>query len=371
MVTFSTHPDALPPHSSKEIVQIVLQRLYLIERLHKPISTLLTLKINATLCAHLCDESLFCDFDHPAVQDCMLMIQDQGSLNPLALLWKSFSSYHSITDALLAQELTKAIYVVVQQLSTGDAYPRIGHQNDDSEKKIATMEERLNAIDNYVKRLPATHKSPIGSMTMAHTRYMPDVHFEVQAENVVERFYCIQRTAKIRLLIERITTHYPFLFANYSIEKKENGISIDGIMFTHPGIVEKITQIDQEHIPFIELSQDFERYKYIGDLAFTHGYLLTLFSACNHVLKEAQATADTKIKPVYAYDDMSNASLEQLLDAIDSIIDTLPDILEKYELNNMELTWKMWFRKYWWAPMFIGASIFLKLWIPLQGLAND
>jgi hypothetical protein len=342
----------LPLTTSPEaIVQIVLQRLYLIERLHKPLTALFHLNADhSTLHHHLCSDTMFCDFEHPTIKDGMHAIQKHGNLKPLARIWKAFSSYRAIEDTLLAQELTKAIYVVARQLCESC--------HRDGDKDIDSMEELLNEIDRYIEQLSGKQKDHGEAIS---NRYLPDVHLEVQAENVVERFYCIQRTTKIKNLIEKVAREYPFLFSNYTIEKKENGVSIDGIMFTHPGIVEKIMRIDQTHIPFIGLSHDFERYKYIGDYAFTHGYLLSLLSACRHIQKEAQPTTVTKDLP----DNVSDAALEQLLDAIDYIIDTLPDILEKYEFNNEELTWKMWLRKYWWAPTVIGASIGLRLWIAL------
>ncbi len=355
-------------HSPEEIVQIVLQRLYLIERLHKPINALLHLNVDlSTLHNHLCNDSLFCDFDHLLIKECMHTIKKQGNLKPLGRIWKSFSSYRAVADTLLAQELTKAIYVIARQLcSTCPLGDHAIESKSAESKNIETIEDLLNAIDIYVEQLRATQKGPTPPAPSTQSPYLPDIHLDVHAENVVERFYCIQRTTKIKNMIEKIAREYPFLFSNYTIEITATGVAIDGILFTHPGIVEKIKQIDQKHIPFVGLSHDFERYKYIGDYQFTHGYLLTLFSACKHVQKEAASTPITKDQT-----DLNTASLEQLLDAIDLIIDTLPDILERYEFNNDEISWKKWLRKYWWAPMFIGASVGLRLWIALQPHAED
>jgi hypothetical protein len=353
-------------NSPEEIVQIVLQRLYLIERLHNPINALLHLNVDlSTLHNHLCNDSLFCDFDHLAIKECMYTIKKQGNLKPLGRIWKSFSSYRAIADTLLAQELAKAIYVIARQLCGACQLANQRAESTDTESKdIETIEELLNAIDVYIEQLHPTQKGPT-QPAPSHT--LPDIHLDVHAEKVVERFYCIQRTTKIKNMIEKIAREYPFLFSNYTVEISDQGVTIDGMLFTHPGIVEKITRIDQDHIPFVGLSHDFERYKYIGDYHFTHGYLLALYSACKHVQKEASPTNITKDSSP----DLNTATLEQLLDAIDLIIDTLPDILERYEFNNNEISWKKWLRKYWWAPMFIGASVGLRLWIALQPPAVD
>ena len=51
----------------------------------------------------------------------------------------------------------------------------------------------------------------------------------------------------------------------------------------------------------------------------------------------------------------------ELLKVIDTLTAKIPQLLEKYELINSDLTWKQWFSKYWWLPPVAGAAVFFEL----------
>jgi len=51
----------------------------------------------------------------------------------------------------------------------------------------------------------------------------------------------------------------------------------------------------------------------------------------------------------------------ELLNIIDKLTATIPQLLEKFELTNSDLTWRKWFSKYWWLPPIVGVGVFFQL----------
>ncbi|MDE2589416.1 MAG: hypothetical protein KGL95_07100, partial [Patescibacteria group bacterium] len=57
--------------------------------------------------------------------------------------------------------------------------------------------------------------------------------------------------------------------------------------------------------------------------------------------------------------------IAEVLNAIDMLVTELPPFFEKYELHS-DITWKEWFKKYWWVPPVFGAWFTLKILLSLQ-----
>ena len=137
--------------SAEHFIKNVHRRMYLIERLKNAMSILLHFKDNTSglLQRQLLHIHTAYTFEHPLIAHSIKTIREEGTLHPLSFIWKRFSSYKAVSDDLLAEEFTKAIFIISQYLC--------GLSKNNLHAPL-NIEDLLDSIDIYVESLTEKHK---------------------------------------------------------------------------------------------------------------------------------------------------------------------------------------------------------------------
>lgn len=165
--------------------------------------------------------------------------------------------------------------------------------------------------------------------------------------------------------------HYCYQPCN--IIEHEKCIQIDSTVFFHHTMrscVQKMIQTSTLK-PLLMLLQEVRKYHLLQDSQFFHEFFLLifivhkqiLFHECkesSHSLKKTTFTTILEIS-----EKINQLPIAELLNAIDMLVTELPPFLEKYEFHS-KITWKNWFKKYWWVPPIFGAWFGLKILLSLQ-----
>ncbi len=61
--------------------------------------------------------------------------------------------------------------------------------------------------------------------------------------------------------------------------------------------------------------------------------------------------------------DLDSLSLEEMLTILDLLVKEVPDFLEKIEINNTNLSWNDWFKKYWLVAPLTGVFVGMKIYL--------
>jgi hypothetical protein len=56
------------------------------------------------------------------------------------------------------------------------------------------------------------------------------------------------------------------------------------------------------------------------------------------------------------YSTIATLPIPEMLNSLDSLVEDLIEIIEKYELDTA-MSWTQWFKKYWWVPPVIISSL--------------
>jgi hypothetical protein len=123
--------------------------------------------------------------------------------------------------------------------------------------------------------------------------------------------------------------------------------------------------------PLLLLLKKVKKYHLLQDYQFFHEFFLLIFTVHKQILfneceGEAYSLKKTTLTTILEISEKINQlPIAEVLSAIDMLVTELPPFLEKYEFHST-ITWKNWFKKYWWVPPVFGAWFGLKILLHLQ-----
>lgn len=149
-------------------------------------------------------------------------------------------------------------------------------------------------------------------------------------------------------------------------------IQFDSTPFFHQTIKTCIKKMErtQSLNPIIFLLHNINNH-HIDDTRFMYELFMLIFTVhkqillyecqeCNYSFKKT--TLETILE---VSEKINQLPIAGLLNAIDMLITELPPVLEKYEIYS-NMTWRDWFKKYWWVPPIFGGWFLLKFFLNLQ-----
>jgi hypothetical protein len=159
-----------------------------------------------------------------------------------------------------------------------------------------------------------------------------------------------------------------------NIIKEKNSILIDSTYFFNHKI---ITCIDKMLLlnrltPLLVLLNEIIKYEHFENKAFMHELFLLIFTVHKQILfhecdeSNTYALKTVTISTIIEISEKINQlPIAEILNAIDMLVTELPPFLEKYEFNS-KISWKEWFKKYWWVPPIFSGWFGLKILLSLQ-----
>jgi len=302
-------------------------------------------------------------FKHSKIKESIHNMEHAHNLKPLFSVWDEFITYKSIEDQLFVEEFTKEIFVISRNvlICTG-----ICSRNLPSLRSTIGLaaDQLLDVIDMYVEQF-LENKPEYNSANLETTLNpirMPDLHQSVHIDDVVLRYYHIQRLGVVFWLLNQIRAKA--IPIQFSYTTTPEGVLIDSKhLFKHEYLVSCIKVMEQTNSiePLMGLMQGVQRYKYIDEERFRREFLTLLLVTFQHLELRNPGIRLTQKTSSFSDD----IPLERILDALDLIAQELPALLEKYEFHS-PYTWQEWLRKYWWAPAIIAGTITFKVMMMLR-----
>jgi hypothetical protein len=305
-------------------------------------------------------------FKHEAIKHSLDEMCSRHSFAPLVALWHDFIAYKFLDDEIFLEDFTKLILILSkkiffhiiprEQLATELPH---NHVIFSAENDLSTDIKRIDYTDALIRHLQEK-ENPCN--VIKSTNLSIDHIKHGYTQSVSKRFYYIQRLKHpIATLLEcnRLFFHcFQHSDAVCGIDTKSS--------FSHEYIKECIKTIETTKAldSLLYLWNDFEHYKLVEDEQFVHEFLKIIFIIQKNIVFY---TAKNKINFsldyfIMIYENIDSLPLEELLNAIDLLTHELPAISQKFELDS-DMTWRQWFRKYWWAPPLVAGTIVLKFLI--------
>jgi len=346
---------------------------YLIYRLEKPLRILSHIKQQKSYYVNLAAQvTMAYSFQHPSIVSMIEQIQKTKSIKPLFNVWSCIHSYKYVHDQLLINEFIILILI----LSKNILIQYIHNTNEQEElaqcitrkfnttlklncnKIIDTIHLFTNALI-HVKKNNINHIKFLFSLSKKTNTLVllpfQDFNTAAQTEKCTFRYYLYHRLKKTFLLFKKLNT-----FKNFY--KSIHQLSIDN--FQDNRIKQCVIEIQQKNTiaPFLELADEFKKYCCVDNFLFLKEFLTLTFIVGKYIILEHHNRISIQ-QIIEVYDKINELPIEEILHAIDLITEQLPAIVEEYELNNKEISWQQWFKKYWWTlpivAIIVGGKIIL------------
>lgn len=278
------------------------------------------------------------EYRHPTIIETVAAIQKQQSLDPIVHVWNSFAGFERVDDPLFAREFTELIFAIQRQLI---------QRSQETDTVETNRIPSMNGVDALLSLEGITFTE---AMT---TRYYYAKRIE-QSVNNLRKIEC--------------SRHIFF-------EKDDTGKFVPTRFhtFEHPEIRRCIEQMNQRNslAPLMWLSDSFQNMKCLDDELFLKEFLLLHLAVQHNIGTHSTSTkgilkdrTTQEVTNIYRAN-FNNLPIEKILEGINMLGQELPPLIEQYELNNPDLTWKQWFQKNKWAiPLMIGqAGVNIGWWL--------
>lgn len=346
-------------------VKMVQKRYYLVHRLEKPITFLvrfnkyITKKDFFTLGfffgSHGDKDTILPvgiseQFQHPLIIKYMKALEERHNINVINDLWSDFLSYKYVEDELFVRETIVAIMVVYKALAlklNGATSQRGGSLfealliNPPSEDEDIVSKQEL--YENFHSILDLLGESF-------------DKEDFVITNNL--RHYHIQRLLKSIIILTKVNAHY----LDPLWDCLTQTINKNSISFKHPQIQECLEAIlrTRNLEPLFALWRHFTAYKFANDSLFLQEFVTLEYMLYCKLIDCLRITAlkdvPTAEDIIELYSTIATLPIPEMLNSLDSLVEDLIEIIEKYELDTA-MSWTQWFKKYWWVPPVIISSL--------------
>ncbi|MEX0940662.1 MAG: hypothetical protein WDZ41_04850 [Candidatus Babeliales bacterium] len=346
--------------------ELIYRRYYFVARLEKTVNFITTLKnkihgcIKLEYITHIDDINLF---KHVLIKESVAKMNQTKSLEPIIITWHDFKNYKFLEDEIFLDDFTKLILIISKKLFL-HIMPK---QPTDIEilyekgLNVSSL-ERLDFIDNFIEKVDEINEI---STYKSSPFYLQKIKSNF-TEAIAQRFYYLQRlNPSLDYLMKHIEKKE---LRNLLLEYNNNKLDV----FHHKRIQECIGSMEIQHSihPLLILCNDIKQYKFLEDPAFIQESIKLIFILYKNIFFGFSNTKKI-ISPELLqqintlYQKIDHLPLEEILNTIDMLAHELPNIVEQYELNS-DLSWKDWFRKYWWAPPVIAGILSLKILLIMQ-----
>ena len=290
-------------------------------------------------------------FQHRDIRASFTQMQREKILTPLFLVWDDFVSFKCLDDQIFIEEFTKEVFIISANLLSSS---KSNHKDIDSDITQGTipLDQLLNLIGLYIDQFMSNYEH---NTFKAITENLNDVVPLVKMDQVALRYYHIKRLYNPIKLLKLINAQHLLPHDKFKTA------------FHHPTIIATLQEVELNatFTPVLDLYQAIQHYKYIDDIELVREYSLLIACVYTKIISmiALKDMVPVKTKTDYfitLFDQLKDAPLEEILDALNLIADEFPSMLQQYELNS-KLSWKQWFKKYWWAPPLIVATLALKI----------
>jgi hypothetical protein len=289
-----------------------------------------------------------------SIKEGLLKAIESKSLETLWSLWEQMSSYKHLDDDTFISDYIHYVFIVLYEAT----YKQKTTQNtvsciDDAFIKN-DIEEMLNSIDILIDDYKDDSFLPAFSLPPHQPTFFISESFTAK---VSSRIYFLKRLSKIIFALKKISPSCIISLSETDTAR---------LPFHNELIIATIAAIQKEKNlrPMLKLIHEFEQFKYIDDLDFFREFVILIIIITTEQLqsyKHHERTTKITIEQLaHLYMQLEGVPLEELLNATDMLINEMPNIIEHYEFNS-DMSWRAWFKKYWWAPPLLIASILLKL----------
>jgi hypothetical protein len=357
----------------------VYKRYYFIARLEKTMEFFVFLKEhNYFSIDTACIKKIYAYkyyFVHEVITKTIDNLVASNSIEPLFETWFEFRSYKYLYDEIFLQEFTKLILLFSERILSHT----MQHQEEpffNSGKIQAMLEsgfrapevEQLEYIDfiiDFLQKIILKNKSIFTKLSIWRG-YLKKNYTQA----VSQRLYFLNRLQKpVSLILE----FYKKPTVCFQTIRACSLIFDNKATFSHERINLCIVAMEKECSlePFVELWHDFKHYKYLDDDLFIKEFSKAIFILEKNIIINGLAFEPIKRNSfdflLGLYEKIDALPLEEILNAIDLLAHELPLISQKYELET-DMTWKQWFKKYWWAPPLILGTIGLKFLLTVKNI---
>lgn len=285
-------------------------------------------------------------FKHKTIRHSIACIRETDCIKPLFKVWDSFKAYKLLKDDLFIEDFSKEIFLItrntIDHLQRCQIIDRLKHSCMDCPINAYSLGKLLQDIDVMMSYLSDCYYSPEEMVDrFDNLAALKDLRFLVNTDDVAFRFYCLKRVKKI---MDFLGTLPP---GELLISHKE-----DEVLQFKP----------YKNRGLIQLWEDLVQYKYIDDEQSMRYFLRSLYIILYRQTKKHNFFNDEVLETEEVYmieNHMEDMPIEELLDAIDSIMNNITHIHQHYQHSG--LSFIRWVQVYWWIPAALVSSICFKL----------
>ncbi|MFI5332795.1 MAG: hypothetical protein ACHQVS_01710 [Candidatus Babeliales bacterium] len=377
--SYWTHDDDIP------LVCRIQRRYYLIKRLEKPTHLIGKLKNYAThekmaILAHVAQDMARMPLRHSVCRS----LQTTCTIASFDAVWSDFLSYKYIDDDRFDKEVVIVVLLLYKHMLVSlldrtdealelaariDAYiAMVSHRAEYALEEVLEVDVDT-AAQETTSYAPLLHELLLGHTawsdfysdakqnmqatlgTLVHvldTTTQEPVHLVVA--NAV-RLYHIQRMLKALFILSH-HTQKPMHVSQLS-EKIKTPIVRDCVQH-----IEKTRSL----LPLFQLWQRIICYDFIHDTHEVKEFMrvvVIMYKSIACCMQQERAVPDHDILALY--DQIAALEIGELLDLLDDVATQVDHISHVYELNNADLSWSVWFKKYWWVVPVVAAWVYLTI----------
>jgi hypothetical protein len=209
--------------------------------------------------------------------------------------------------------------------------------------------------------------------TISHTTpLLQNIQKRIYYQDIVTHAYCIKCLTDSTHLLSRLDEQR-YHYKPCNMCEQHDYIQIDTAIFSYPAIrncIKKIVATESLQ-PLIQLLHKVKHHRLIHNNKFFHEVLILIFTIYKQILfneceKKQQSIKKSTLETIMLVNNIINQlPIAEILSTIDMLVTELPPFFEKYELHS-HMSWKNWFKKYWWVPPVFGIWFGLKILYKLQ-----
>lgn len=285
-------------------------------------------------------------FKHKAIRHSIACIRETDCIKPLFKVWDSFRAYKLLKDDLFVEDFSKEIFLItrntINYLQRCHIIECFKHSCMDCPISFYSLDRLLQDIDFMISYFDGCSYSADEVINrLNNLADLKDLKFLVNTDDVAFRFYCLKRLKKV---IDFLGTLSP---EEFSISHKEDAV----VQFQA-----------YKNKTVMQLWEDLVQYKYIDDEQCMRHFLYLLHHIlCNQAKKHTLLNDEVlETETDYMLDShIDDMPIEELLDAIDSIMSNISHIHQHYQHSGLSLM--QWVQVYWWIPAALFSSVCFKL----------
>jgi hypothetical protein len=357
------------PSSNEQVmrfVKMVQKRYYLVHRLEKPMNflihsyqALIQQKSAFDFYAWFQDglskgasfkQDATIQFTHPAIIKYAKELEKGLLTSSIKNLWSDFLSYKHIDDEQFVREAIVIVMIMYKALIV--EFNSI-HVEKKSVFALFKGEKDFNKqeiYDNFHSIIDILDES-----------YKQEDF--VITNNL--RHYHIQRLLKSIAILTKVDTQYLYPLWDCLT----NTIHNNAIQFHHAAVQECLSLIlkTKSLEPLFGLWRHFRAYKFINDSLFLQEFVTLEYILYRKVIDCLKIVVAKK--PLTAqdleelYSSIAALPVPEMLNSLDTLVEELIVIMEKYELDST-MSWTQWLKKYWWVPPVVCVSVVVNFVLP-------